>query len=278
MNHYAILLAWVLDLALKDPFVPWHPVRLIGSLINSQEAVYRRYLSNEIVGGFLLSVVTVSVVWLFCKELTWAVGKVGPIFGFAANALLIFFSIAPSALADEGLKIHRLLAEGRDDEARKELSMIVGRDTAHLSREEVARAVVETIAENSVDALTSPLFFAAIGGGPLAMAYKAVNTCDSMVGYRNEKYEKFGKVSARVDDAANFIPARLSIIFISVASFVCRFDAVKALRTGLKDRLKHPSPNSAHGEAMFAGALGVRLGGASSYGGVEKEKQKLGEN
>ncbi|MBI3793421.1 MAG: cobalamin biosynthesis protein CobD [Nitrospinae bacterium] len=277
-THYAIILAWALDQFFKDPVFFLHPVRIIGRFIAAQENAYRKMFSNEFVGGIFLSVMTVSSVWLVSFSVCLAAGRAHPALGLAANTALIFFSISPSALAAEGTRIFNLLSEGREGEARKVLSMIVGRDTENLGPVEISRACVETIGENSVDGLISPLFFAMLGGGPLAMAYRAVNTCDSMVGYRNERYEKFGKFSARLDDAANFVPARLSILFISVAAFFCRLNAFEALKTGMRDRLKHPSPNSAHGEAAFAGALGVRLGGRSHYGGAAKEKPLLGQN
>jgi adenosylcobinamide-phosphate synthase len=175
------------------------------------------------------------------------------------------------------MKIYRLLEAGDGETAKKELSMLVGRDTRDMTRPEIARACVETVAENSVDGLIAPLFFAAIGGGPLALAYRAVNTCDSMVGYRNARYEQFGKASARLDDAANFIPARIAIPLVALAALFLKLDAKGALHIGLRDRLKHPSPNSAHAEAAFAGALGVQLGGLSHYGGVPKEKPMLGD-
>ena len=252
-------------------------MRLIGLFIQAQEKLYRTIFGNLFLAGLLLSAVTVlsvlAVSYLFAA---WA-ASLHPAAGFLATALLIYFSISPASLAHEAIKIRRLLMAGDDDGAKKELSMIVGRDTQEMTREEIARACIETVAENSVDSLISPLFFAAIGGGPLAMAYRAVNTCDSMVGYRNEQYELFGKVSARLDDAANFVPARLSLVIIFLASLMLRMDARGALYVAWRDRLKHPSPNSAHAEAAFAGALGVQLGGASRYAGVVKAKPQLGD-
>lgn len=276
MWAFTITLAYLLDLSIKDPHVWWHPVRLIGGFIEAQENVYRRLIRSELLGGMLLASVTAFSVFAISMAAVWIAAQIHWMAAFILDAGLIYFSISPSALAQEGRAIHRHLAAGDLGAARKAVSMIVGRDTATLDQPAITRAVVETISENSVDALISPLFYAAIGGGPLAMAYRALNTCDSMVGYRNEKYELFGKIPARADDAANFIPARLALGFISLAAFLVGMDGRRTFVVGLRDRLKHPSPNSAHGEAAFAGAMGIELGGPSSYGGVLKVKAWIG--
>jgi len=277
MNGIPIVLGYLLDIAFRDPAVGFHPVRLVGIFIQAQERLYRKVFGNLLFAGFILSAVTVSTVLAASYGFVVVAAGLHPAAGFLASAILVYISISPASLAHEAMKIHGLLSAGDDEGAKRELSLIVGRDTHDMTREEIARACVETVAENSVDGLISPLFFAAIGGGPLAMAYRAVNTCDSMVGYRNERYELFGKVSARLDDAANFIPARLSIAVVFLASLALRMDGRRALEVALRDRLKHPSPNSAHAEAAFAGAMGVQLGGISSYGGVRKEKPCLGD-
>jgi adenosylcobinamide-phosphate synthase len=276
MRAFTIALAYLLDLSIKDPQVWWHPVRLIGGFIAVQENVYRKLIRSELLGGLLLVCVTALSAFAISLAAVWIAAQLHWMAAFMLDATLIYFSISPSALAQEGKAIHRHLASGDLDAAREALCMIVGRDTAALDQPAITRAVVETIAENSVDALLSPLFYAAIGGGPLAIVYRTVNTCDSMVGYRNERYELFGKASAIVDDVANFIPARLALAFIPFAAFLCGMDGGRAFTTGLRDRLKHPSPNSAHGEAAFAGALGVQLGGPSVYGGVLKVKPWIG--
>jgi adenosylcobinamide-phosphate synthase len=277
MRAFTIALAYLLDLSIKDPQVWWHPVRLIGGFITAQENYYRILIRSELFGGLLLASVTAMSAFAISLTAVWMAAQLHWMAAFMLDAALIYFSISPSALAQEGKAIHRHLASGDLDAARKALCMIVGRDTAALDQPAITRAVVETIAENSVDALLSPLFYAAIGGGPLAMAYRAVNTCDSMVGYRNKKYELFGKIPAIMDDAANFIPARLALAFIPFAAFLCGMDGGRAVVVGLRDRLKHPSPNSAHGEAAFAGALGALLGGPSAYGGMLKVKPWIGD-
>lgn len=278
MHAFAIGLGYLLDLLLKDPQTVWHPVRSIGGFIAAQERFYRNILKLELAGGLLLAVVTPGVVFVLSLAFLMALGRIHWIVALIGNALLVWCAISPSALAAEARGIEKRLEAGDDAGAKKAVSMIVGRDTAPMDREAIGRAVIETVAENSVDGVISPLFYAAMGGGPLAMAYRSVNTCDSMVGYRNERYERFGKIPARVDDVANFIPARVALVIISVSSWLAGLNARNAMAVGLRDRLKHPSPNSAHGEAAFAGALGVRLGGPSFYGGVLKEKPWLGDN
>ncbi len=281
MTAAAIASAYLLDLAtglaprINAPEA--HPVRIIGRLISAQETFFRRAISNLFLGGALLFGLTAGSVLFVCVVAEKAAFALHPAVGFLMDVTLVYFSISPETLAREGMKTYRLLKAGDDSGARRTLSMIVGRDTEQMPKGEAIRACVETLAENSVDGMISPLFFAAIGGGPLAMTYRAVNTLDSMVGHRDERYERFGKVSARLDDAANFIPARISIVIITAASFILRLDAKGAFLLGLRDRLKHPSPNSAHSEAAFAGALGVGLGGANYYGGIRDEKPLLGD-
>lgn len=278
MYAFAIGLGYLLDLLLKDPQTAWHPVRLIGGFITAQERFYRNVLKLELAGGLLLAVITPGTVFTLSLAMLIALGRIHWSLALIGDALLVWCAISPSALSAEARDIEKRLEAGDDAGAKKALSMIVGRDTAPMDRAAIVRATVETVAENSVDGLISPLLYAALGGGPLAMAYRAVNTCDSMVGYRNERYERFGKIPAHVDDFANFIPARLALAIIGVAAWLAGLNARMAMAIGLRDRLKHPSPNSAHGEAAFAGALGVRLGGPSLYGGVVKEKPWLGED
>ncbi|MBI3582264.1 MAG: cobalamin biosynthesis protein CobD [Nitrospinae bacterium] len=281
MTAAAIASAYLLDLATglapRINATEAHPVRFIGRFISAEETFFRRAIPNLFLGGALLFGLTAGSVLFVCVVAEKAAFALHPAAGFLMDVTLVYFSISPETLAREGMKIYGLLKAGDDAGARRTLSMIVGRDTEKMPTGEAIRACVETLAENGVDGMISPLFFAAIGGGPLAMTYRAVNTLDSMVGHRDERYEWFGKVSARLDDAANFIPARISIVIITAASFILRLDAKGAFFLGLRDRLKHPSPNSAHPEAAFAGALGVGLGGANYYGGIRDEKPRLGD-
>ena len=276
MTGYAILAGFVLDLVLGDPQNRYHPVRWIGLLIQKQEQLYRRLIKNEIAAGAALLTVTTLTVYLLSYLLVVKAAGLNPLLGYAAHGLLVYFSLSVKSLGDAGLSVHDALSIG-DESARVKIAAIVGRDTEKMTGPEITRAAVESVAEGSVDGVISVLFFAAIGGGPLAFAYKTISTCDSMVGYRTGKYELFGKISARADDAANFIPARLSIPLIYAASFLLGMDHKRCIKTAMRDRLKHPSPNSAHPEAAFAGALGIRLGGTSYYDGIPVEKPHLGE-
>ncbi len=276
MHAPAIAIGYLLDRFFKDPVAPWHPVRLIGRFIALQERIYRALLP-DLAGGALLALATPGAVFLAALCLLKVLADIHWGLAVVADGLLVWFAISPGALQQEAKAIELLLAAGKPEDAKKSLAMIVGRDTAAMDEESIARATVETVGENCVDGLIAPLCYAALGGGPLAMAYRAVNTCDSMVGYRNARYERFGKASARLDDMLTFIPARLAIVLIGASAIIARLDWRAAVIMGLRDRLKHPSPNSAHGEAAFAGALRVRLGGPSYYGGVLKEKPWLGD-
>jgi adenosylcobinamide-phosphate synthase len=174
------------------------------------------------------------------------------------------------------MAVFNALTQTRIDDARSKVACIVGRDVEHLNLEEISRATVETVGENLVDGVISPLFYAAIGGAPLAMAYKMINTLDSMIGYKNDKYRDFGKLAARIDDVSNFIPARLSIPVISLAAQIIDRKGVRTFQTALSEGANHTSPNAGYSEAAFAGALGVRLGGPSYYHGRLVSKPFLG--
>jgi adenosylcobinamide-phosphate synthase len=174
------------------------------------------------------------------------------------------------------MAVYRPLREGDVTGAKGQVATIVGRDTAPLSRAGVARACVETVAENLVDGVVSPLFYAALGGAPLALAFKMVNTLDSMVGYKNERYQSFGRAAARIDDAANYLPARLAMPLIALAAALLAGRGRPALGRALREGRRHTSPNAGISEAAFAGALGVRLGGPNYYGGVLVEKPFIG--
>ncbi|MEG2539787.1 MAG: adenosylcobinamide-phosphate synthase CbiB, partial [Clostridium sp.] len=187
-----------------------------------------------------------------------------------------YFCISSRGLAVEGMKVIKTLKNGDIEGARHKLSYIVGRDTSTLDEKGIVRAVVETVSENMSDGIIAPMMFAALGGAPLAMAYKAVNTCDSMFGYKNDKYREFGYVSAKMDDIANFIPARVTAYFIVAAAYILKYDYKGSLRIYKRDRYNHLSPNSAHPEAAVAGALGIRLGGVNYYFGKPVEKPTIG--
>ncbi|MEZ2603217.1 adenosylcobinamide-phosphate synthase CbiB [Kluyvera intermedia] len=281
MTLLAWCLAWALDFVIGDPQNWPHPVRWIGNLISSVQRWVRRICRSDRalrIGGGVMWLVVVGLTY----GVTWGVlalaTKIHPWLGWGVEVWMIFTVLAGRCLARSAQDVERPLRDGNLAESRLKLSWIVGRDTSELQPEQINRAVVETVAENTVDGIIAPLFFLLLGGAPLAMAYKAVNTLDSMVGYKHEKYRAIGMVSARLDDVANFIPARLSWLLISAAAFLCRFDAVRALRIGWRDRRNHSSPNCAWSEAAVAGALGIRLGGPNAYFGECVEKPWIGDD
>ncbi|HDG1671686.1 adenosylcobinamide-phosphate synthase CbiB [Kluyvera cryocrescens] len=280
MTLLAWCLAWLIDFVIGDPPRWPHPVRWIGHLINVVQRAVRRLCHSDralrIGGGVMWLLVvglTYAVAWGVLRLAAW----VHPWLGWGVEVWMIFTVLAGRCLARSAEDVARPLRDNNLTESRIKLSWIVGRDTSALQPEQINRAVVETVAENTVDGIIAPLFFLLLGGAPLAMAYKAVNTLDSMVGYKHEKYRAIGMVSARLDDAANFIPARLSWLLISIAAWLCRLDAARALRIGWRDRYNHSSPNCAWSEAAVAGALGIRLGGPNDYFGQRVEKPWIGD-
>jgi adenosylcobinamide-phosphate synthase len=271
--------AYLIDRVVGDPRGLPHPVVIIGWWITRLERVVRLLVKREehlkIAGlVFPLFIVTGSyaAVWL----IVWGAALISPWLSFALSAWLISTTIAAKGLADAGMEIVRHLAAGDLVQARRSLSMVVGRDTDRLDESEICRGAVETVAENIVDAIVSPLIYAAIGGAPLAMAYRAANTLDSMVGYKNEKYLHLGWASARFDDVLNYIPARLTALLLVAASWLQRLDWQQCWTMIRRDAHLHPSPNSGLPEAGVAGALGVQLGGLNTYQGVPSNRAKLG--
>ncbi|MGQ5710744.1 adenosylcobinamide-phosphate synthase CbiB [Desulforudis sp. DRI-14] len=270
-----ILAAVVLDRLLGDPPQLPHPVRLIGYLIASGESIRRLPLPVRWSGTLLamgVIAVTGAAAWLLVK-LGYAAGFW---WGLAVEALLVYLAVAPHSLAGEALAVDGHLQRGDLPGARQRLAMIVGRDTAGLDEREVRRAAVETVGENTVDAVLCPVFYALLFGAAGAWVYKAVSTLDSMIGYRHEPYRDFGWAAARLDDFAAFVPARLTLFFVPPAALLSGLFARDAWRVGWRDRLAHPSPNAGHGEALFAGALNACLGGPSTYNGIPSEKPYLG--
>jgi adenosylcobinamide-phosphate synthase len=271
-----LALGFALDQLLGDPPSWAHPVRWLGQVVHVLEKVLRR-LFPERLGGILLLFLTTAtaggVIWL-AQEL---VGRWHPWARAALATLLVYYGLAARGLARHARHVLDACTQGDWDEARRRLGGIVGRDTHDLAPEEIYRACIETVAENTTDAVVAPLFYAALAGPVGLWVYKAINTLDSMVGYRNERYLRLGWASARLDDAVNYLPARLTWLLLALAAWLLGQRCGAALRLGWRDGRKHPSLNSAWGEAAMAGALGVRLGGPSTYGGVTSEKPYLGE-
>ncbi|TVL99306.1 MAG: cobalamin biosynthesis protein CobD [Candidatus Brocadia sp. WS118] len=272
-----LAVAYLADLAIGDPQWSYHPVRLIGRFIEYTELVLRKFALPERMSGIVLTTIVVLGTYLAI----FAVMSVAKQCRFPCEiiigAVCIYFTISIKSLADEARKIVISLKANDLIKARTILSHIVGRDTAHLTEEQIVRACVETVAEGSVDGIVSPLFYSFLGGPPGAMAYRAVNTLDSMVGYKNEKYMLFGWASARFDDVANYIPARICAVLVPAASFLCGCGFIRSLRIAFRDGCKHESPNSGIPEAAIAGALGVQLGGPSTYQGEVVDKPFIGD-
>ena len=273
--------AFLIDALIGDPRSKFHPVVLMGNLISFLEKILRHdndgYIKKIFMGGILVTIVLavsygVGVLVLLLISLTGSYTL--KIF---VEALVLSFMISPRSLAEAGREIYILLTAERLVEARKKVGWIVGRDTDYLNEAEVVRATVETVSENTVDGIISPLFYFAIGGLPLAIVYRAVNTMDSMIGYKNEKYLYFGRVAARFDDVANFIPARITAILFIMSAFVLNLDYKNAFAMMKRDASKHPSPNGGYAEATVAGALNIQLGGINSYFGVPHFRAYMGD-
>ncbi len=265
--------ALFLDLAIGDPLWLPHPVRLMGWIIAKGEGVARRIPAPERLQGALLSIVVVGLSAVGALGTASAASVLSPAAGAAVSVVMVFYGLSLRCLADEVSRVGRSLREGDILEARRRLSRIVGRDTAAMDQGQIAMAAIETAAENLVDGFTSPFFYACIAGPTGIMAYKAVNTLDSMIGYQDSRYRRFGTFAARLDDAANFLPARLTLAFLALAAPFVRGEAPWTFwTTAVREARKHSSPNSGLSEAAFAMVLGVRLGGPAVYGGRRVER------
>ena len=272
---------FALDLLLGDPERVPHPVVYMGRAISALEKTLRRLFpktdKGELAAGAVLAVVMSAGTLTLAALACFVLGKIHPALRWAAEIIWCWQALAMRGLRDETIKVRDKLDTDTLDSARRQVSRVVGRDTAALSPEGVTKAAVETVAENFSDGVIAPLFWMLIGGAPLALCYKAINTMDSMVGYKNEKYLYFGSTPARLDDLANFIPARISALLLILSAALCGHDAKNAYKIWRRDRRKHESPNSAQTESAMAGALGVRLAGPASYFGVIHEKPFIGD-
>lgn len=273
-----VVSAYMLDLIFGDPQRAPHPVKIIGWFIKKSEPLLRRLINNEQVSGFIFAIAIIGAVWGISLIATRLAYSLNHYFGMFLSALLIYTSIAVKDLRVESMRVYDALNGEDIYQARKNLSLIVGRDTENLNDKDIIRATVETIAENIVDGIISPIFYAILGGAPLALSYKAANTLDSMVGYKNERYKNFGRASAKIDDLLNFIPARISCLILPLASLLAGKDALNSFKIALQDGRKNPSPNSGIPEAAMAGALGIQLGGLNFYNAVPLYKPVIGDN
>ena len=277
-----VVIGFILDAILGDPHRWPHPVRWIGSLITLLEKKLWQQNDNpkkQLVKGAVLVFIVVAVSWLLPWLLLCFAMQLSLYLYILVASVLCYWALAARGLCSESMKVCKNLCMGELEKARSELAWIVGRDTKNLSSEQVAKAAIETVAENCSDGVIAPLFFLLLGGAPLGMLYKAVNTLDSMLGYKNERYMYFGRVAARLDDFANFFPARISALFLLASGLVlCGIDAAKrGVNFFLRDRYNHTSPNSAQTEAVCAGLLGLKLGGEAYYGGKLVKKPTIGD-
>lgn len=284
MTAGALLLACTLDAILGDPRWLPHPVRLMGRVIAGYERTIRPVLSTrtfERMAGIVLAVGLPTGVYGAAWVAVDQASRLHEVIGQGVEVVLVFTTLAARDLADHARAVRQALAIGSLETARGAVSQIVGRDTAQLSEGEIVRATVETVAESTSDGIVAPLFFLVLGGPPLALAYKAINTLDSMIGHLDDRYRYFGWASARLDDLANWIPARVTAFLIVISAGVV-FRTGESMRRAWyvlrRDGKKHLSPNSGHPEAAMAGALGVQLGGITSYEGIPIERPVLGES
>jgi len=275
-----IFFAYLLDLILGDPEWLPHPIRWIGRYISFLEDKIRIFadtpLSEKICGTFLF-IIVVGTVFGLAWVLLYFSFLVSHFLFIILSVFIAYVSLSIKLLKDEALSVTSALENISMMEARKRLKNIVGRDTANLSKDEIYRAVTETVSENTSDGIIAPLFYLALGGPALALAYKAINTLDSMVGYKNQKYKNLGWFSARMDDIANFTPSRITAILMVFASFILRFNWRDSLKIIWKDARKHPSPNAGFPEAAVAGALGLQLGGTNYYFGMPHHRPLIGD-
>lgn len=272
--------ALLFDKIIGDPRSSLHPVVIIGNLIAFLENIFLRNADSnfkKFINGMFLVLITLFLTYFSVYLLVQLLSFIPIWLAIAIQSLLLSFVISPRSLSEAANEIKKFLEMDNLHQARYKVGWIVGRDTHNLSRSEISRATVETVAENIVDGIIAPLFYFAIGGLPLAYLYRTVNTLDSMVGYKNDKYLYFGKSAARIDDFFNYIPARITGILIIFSSLVLGLRTKKTLTTIFRDASKHPSPNSGIPEAGVAGALGIRLGGLNYYKGVSSFRAYMGE-
>ena len=282
MTLGAIVAGFILDLIFGDPHWLPHPICLIGNLIGFLEKNLRRLLAPGktalLLGGALMVVIVLSLSYAVPYAVLMLAEQVSPWLRFALETIMFYQIFATKCLRDESMKVYTALHNNDLEDARVKLSWIVGRDTKELTAEEVTKGAVETVAENTADGIIAPMFYMFIGGAPLAFLYKGINTMDSMVGYKNDKFLYFGRCAAKLDDVANFIPARITGILMILASYFLNMNSAGAWKIFWRDRYNHLSPNSAMTESVTAGALNIQLGGDHYYFGKLVHKDTIGDN
>lgn len=276
-----VTVGFLLDLLLGDPQRLWHPVQGIGWLIARGEPLLRRIFppseKGELAAGAVLVLLVCGISWLLPTVLLLILWHVHPVLAVVVESVFCWQILATKSLRVESMRVYTALTTGTLEQARAAVSRIVGRDTDQLDAAGVTRAAVETVAENTSDGSVAPLLFLLLGGAPLGFFYKAVNTLDSMIGYKSDNYLYFGRAAARLDDVLNFIPARLSALLMLCSAYLLGFDGANAERIFRRDRFNHQSPNSAQTESVCAGALRVQLAGDAFYFGKRVQKPTIGD-
>lgn len=279
---YACIIGFILDLIVGDPYFLYHPVRLIGKLIEIFERILRKIFTNKPsslkVAGFILVLIVCFITTGTAFIINIIAYKLNIFLGIGTESIICYFMFAAKSLKTESMKVYKRLETNDIEGARKAVSMIVGRDTKNLDKQGIIKASVETVAENLSDGVIAPLIYILLGGSVFGVFYKTINTMDSMIGYKNDEYIYFGRYAAKLDDAANFIPSRLSALMMILASVILKKDYKNAIRVFKRDRFKHSSPNSAQTESVCAGALRIQLAGSAYYFGKLYKKPFIGDS
>ena len=273
-----MLIGFIIDIILGDPYSLPHPIRAIGTLISKFEKFVRSRFNNLRKGGVFLAVAVIVISTLAPLLILILCYRINVILGVAIESVMCWQLVAARCLQKESMKVYRAILENDTEKARKAVSMIVGRDTAVLDGNGIIKAAVETVAENTSDGVTAPMMYISAGGAALGFLYKAVNTMDSMIGYKNEKYADIGRFAARLDDLLNYIPSRLTALAMILSAYLLRLDGKNAFHIWKRDRRKHASPNSAQTESVCAGALDIRLAGDAYYFGELHKKEFIGDD
>ena len=273
-----LVIGFMLDALIGDPYSLHHPIRLIGRLISALEKFVRSRFKDLTAGGVFLALTVLLLSSGTAFGVLFLCYCVNIWLGVAVESVMCCYMTAARCLQKESMKVYSAISENDTEKARKAVSMIVGRDTAVLDRDGMIRAAVETVAENTSDGVTAPIIFMAVFGAVGGFFYKAANTMDSMIGYRNEKYEKLGKFAAKLDDVLNFLPSRLTALVMILSSSILGYDWKNAGKIWRRDRRKHASPNSAQTESVCAGALDIRLAGDAWYFGELHKKEYIGDD
>lgn len=273
-----MMIGFIIDLILGDPYSLPHPIRFIGLLISRLEKFVRSRFNNLHKGGIFLAVIVLVISTAVPLAILIVCYKVNVVLGVAVESIMCWQLVAARCLQKESMKVYHAIKENDVEKARKAVSMIVGRDTDVLDETGIIKAAVETVAENTSDGVTAPIMYIALGGAALGFFYKAANTMDSMIGYKNEKYAEIGRFAARFDDLLNFIPSRLTALAMIFSAYIMRFDVRNAFYIWKRDRRKHASPNSAQTESVCAGALDIRLAGDAYYFGELHKKEFIGDD